>query len=75
MGLVCIDDECYFLVGGGIEVGEEKEEVFMCEVLEEMGLLVMIEVFIGIVKEFYLDEIEFRYYEKIGYFYKVVIIG
>jgi 8-oxo-dGTP pyrophosphatase MutT (NUDIX family) len=75
LGLVRTDDERYFLVGGGIEAGEEKEEALMREVLEETGLLATIEAPIGIAKEFYLDEIESRYYEKIGHFYKVVITG
>ena len=75
LGLVRMDDGRYFLAGGGIEAGEKKEEALTREVLEETGLLSTIEVPLGIAREFYLDEIESRYYEKIGYFFQVAITG
>jgi 8-oxo-dGTP pyrophosphatase MutT (NUDIX family) len=75
LGLVRTDDGRYFLAGGGIEAGEAKEEALIREVLEETGLLAAVQAPIGIAREFYLDEIESRYYEKIGHFYQVVITG
>lgn len=75
LGLVRTDDGRYFLAGGGIEAGEEKEEALIREILEETGLIAAVQAPIGKAKEFYLDEIESRYYEKIGHFYKVVITG
>jgi 8-oxo-dGTP pyrophosphatase MutT (NUDIX family) len=75
LGLVRTDDDRYFLAGGGIEAGEEKEEALIREVLEETGLQATVKAPIGVAREFLLDEIESRYYEKIGHFYHVVITG
>jgi 8-oxo-dGTP pyrophosphatase MutT (NUDIX family) len=75
LGLVRTDDGRYFLAGGGIEAGEGKEAALIREVLEETGLLAAVQAPIGIAREFFLDEIESRYYEKIGHFYQVVITG
>ncbi|MCR9100362.1 MAG: NUDIX domain-containing protein [bacterium] len=75
LGLVRTDDGRYFLAGGGIEAGEGKEAALIREVLEETGLRAAVQAPIGIAREFYLDEIESRYYEKIGHFYQVVITG
>ncbi|MEQ8704110.1 MAG: NUDIX domain-containing protein [Phaeodactylibacter sp.] len=75
LGLVRTDDQRYFLAGGGIESGEDKEEALLREVLEETGLLATVEAPVGMAREFYLDEIESRYYEKIGHFYRVSITG
>jgi 8-oxo-dGTP pyrophosphatase MutT (NUDIX family) len=75
LGLVRTDDGRYFLAGGGIEAGEKKEEALFREVLEETGLQASVKAPIGLAREFFLDEIESRYYEKIGHFYHVVITG
>lgn len=75
VGLVRTDDQRYFLVGGGIEPGEQKEEALIREILEETGLFATVESTIGVAREFYLDEAEIRYYEKVGHFYQVAITG
>ncbi|NRA52310.1 MAG: NUDIX domain-containing protein [Phaeodactylibacter sp.] len=75
LGIMKTDDQRYFLGGGGIEEGEEKEEALLRELMEEAGIEARVGEMIGVAKEFYLDELEGRYYEKIGHFYTVSITG
>ena len=43
--------DVYKLVGGGIEEGEKPEDAFQREVLEEAGCKVVIDRFLGVIRE------------------------
>ena len=75
LGLVRTDGGRYFLAGGGIEEGEDREEALIREVQEETGLQAKVQQPIGIAAEYYLDGIENVYYKKTGYFYLIDILG
>jgi 8-oxo-dGTP diphosphatase len=75
LGLVRTDGGRYFLAGGGIETGEDREAALLREVREETGLLAKIDRPLGTAVEYYLDHQEGVYYKKTGYFYLVAILG
>lgn len=75
LGLVRTDGGRYFLAGGGIEAGEDRETALIREVQEETGLLAQVDQPLGTAVEYYLDRNEGVYYKKTGHFFRVDILG
>ena len=75
LGLVRTDGGRYFLAGGGIEAGEDKETAVIREVQEETGLLAQVKHPLGTAVEYYLDDEQGVHYEKTGHFFRVDILG
>jgi len=75
LGLVRTDGGRYFLAGGGIEAGEDKETAVIREVQEETGLLAQVKHPLGTAVEYYLDDEQGVHYEKTGHFFQVDILG
>ena len=61
----------YFLIGGGIEPCEDREEALKREFLEETGFSIEIAEYIGEYSGYYYSEGFSRYMNGIGHFYRV----
>lgn len=62
-------DNKYFLLGGGLDVGETEEEGLRREIMEEVGKSIVSSVFLGKVNQ-YVDAKD-GHFNKQGSFYKV----
>ena len=63
-----------FLIGGGIEPDESREEALRREFLEETGYSIAIKEYIGMSCEYYYSEYFSQYMFGTGYFYKVEML-
>jgi 8-oxo-dGTP diphosphatase len=61
----------YFLVGGGIEKGENELDALHREAIEEIGIQITIEEKIGAATEFFYAETDRQYIAKECNFYRV----
>jgi 8-oxo-dGTP diphosphatase len=64
----------YFLIGGGIEQGEDREEALRREFLEETGYTIEIGEYLGTSSGYYYSKGFGRYMHGIGHFYRVKLL-
>jgi len=65
--------DTHFLVGGGLEDNESHEECLKREFLEEVGHSIELLEYVDVFREFGQSFRSKRYYELIGYVYRVKI--
>lgn len=69
IAIIQTKDGKYFLPGGGIENDETHEECLKREALEEMGMEIEINQFVGCARRYFYSTNEYKYYLSEGYFY------
>ncbi|MGM0125082.1 8-oxo-dGTP diphosphatase [Enterococcus sp. AZ194] len=69
MVLVQAPNGAYFLPGGEIENNETKEEAIAREMIEELGVSVEIDYYIGEAHEYFYSRHRDTYFFNPGYFY------
>jgi 8-oxo-dGTP diphosphatase len=63
-----------FLIGGGIEPNEDREEALRREFLEETGYSIAIKDYIGTSSGYYYSDYFSHYMYATGYFYRVEML-
>ncbi|MEH7314263.1 NUDIX hydrolase [Priestia megaterium] len=69
IALIKNDKGHYFLPGGGLENGESLEDCIKRECIEEAGLEVSIQKFIGSAKQYFQSPSNNKYHLSEGHFY------
>lgn len=69
IALVEAPNGAFFLPGGEIEGQETKEEAIAREMIEELGITVVIDCFLGQADEYFYSNYRATYYYNPGYFY------
>jgi 8-oxo-dGTP diphosphatase len=62
-------DGMYFLPGGGLENDETHEECIRRESMEEIGIELQLEKYIGIAQRYFYSSNDQKYYLSEGHFY------
>lgn len=75
LALVKTDWGHIYLPGGGIEAGESKETALHREVMEETGLKIQIDRYIGLAYEFFYSRSQDLHFNKAAHFFRASITG